>query len=562
MRFVLSFLFGFLILAAQDTPPTAENSCAVEVKATNAVTHQPVPHADVRFNPMAARSVGQAQTFVQPADLPAAYGGRTGADGTLTARLPVGQYNLQLSRVEFLNTQYGARRPGSMGPGAATVSCTAGASLSLSVEMTPQAVLSGRVLDDDDLPVRGVQLMLQSQRYLQGKRGWSQIGWASADDRGMFRFSEIGKGKYIVLAQPANFPDFNGRGNVIPLNASGGATTYVATYYPGVTDPAQAMVFDLAAGQELSNLDFRLRRGAAFHIRGRVQDSTVDSSGSPGIRPFINVMRRTEPGEMGGFIGGPGVQAGADGRFNIPNVAPGSYLLNVNKAGNPPAQAMVPVTVSGDVDDLIISLQPGFTVSGTYRVDSSDKLELRSIFVSLVSDPPVFGNTRSEGKLDGGFTVKNLSPARYRFQVSAPNAKVYLASIQWNGREYGPGDEFDFSSAASGFELIFRTDVGSGSGAVTSDNGAVTDGIAVYLPAEPKRWINPFIRQAGVQAGRYTMPSIPPGDYLVFAIESFDYFGIWSDPEWMKENESKMKSVKVTPSSTVSVDAPLLPGPK
>ena len=45
-------------------------------------------------------------------------------------------------------------------------------------------------------------------------------------------------------------------------------------------------------------------------------------------------------------------------------------------------------------------------------------------------------------------------------------------------------------------------------------------------------------------AGNYQIPRVPPGDYKIFAWEDIDD-GAWMDPEVLRKDESRGKSIRV-----------------
>ena len=83
----------------------------------------------------------------------------------------------------------------------ATVSVSAGQDVTgIVMKLSPQAVIAGKVLDEDGDPVPYAQVMVLKQRYMRGKRQWMPSGGGQVNDLGEFRVSGLQPGRYLVAA--------------------------------------------------------------------------------------------------------------------------------------------------------------------------------------------------------------------------------------------------------------------------------------------------------------------------------------------------------------------------
>src|SRR5205814_10438543 len=98
------------------------------------------------------------------------------------------------------------------------------------LRMSPQGVITGRVLDEDGDPVPNVGVQLLRYSFTQGKRqlqGWDQV---STNDLGEYRLYGLSPGKfYLSAAANEGMNDQYDSGHA-----------YAPTYYPGASDPSSA----------------------------------------------------------------------------------------------------------------------------------------------------------------------------------------------------------------------------------------------------------------------------------------------------------------------------------
>jgi len=123
------------------------------------------------------------------------------------------------------------------------------------LQLYPQSVITGRVVDEDDEPVERVMVQVAT---LRGGQLMPMQG-GPTNDLGEFRISGLGAGKYYLLTQGAQ------RGTTKDRRG------YLTTYYPGTSEVSAAVSVDLRAGQVSAPLEIRLQLGNLFRIRGRVQ---------------------------------------------------------------------------------------------------------------------------------------------------------------------------------------------------------------------------------------------------------------------------------------------------
>lgn len=373
----------------------------------------------------------------------------------------------------------------------------------LRLEMLPFATVSGRVLDDNGDPVSGASVELRSPR--QG-RLVSDGGAASTNDRGEFLISRAQPGRYLLAASHVE-----SRNIVYPVRG-GGVSAYVTTFLPGVSDPEQAQWLELSPGSEQSGLEIQLRREAVFRVRGVAQEEggapvprfVVSISNNQGMLPLQN-------------------RTFQNGLFEIEGLRPGTYSLLVRSVtmGAAGLSARVPLTVGrGEVENLQIRLAAPVHLRGTavFESETENKPDWTQVTLAALSadGAEVSSGDKQRLQADGSFSVDLSARAAVLLRAEGqPAAGAYLAEIR-DGGEARPGGRLDLSMGSPGpLRLVFRTGAAQLTGRVENERGPATDGCVGVAPAQG----GGVAASASVNYdGSFSFPTLPPGDYLVFAV--------------------------------------------
>jgi hypothetical protein len=127
------------------------------------------------------------------------------------------------------------------------------------LKLTPQAVIAGRVLDEDSDPVVGVRVAYIRWVAAGEKKFKLEEGLQEVNGEGGFTITGLGPGSYYLQALPELFDGQRPRGE-----------DFTITFYPNSPDLAGAGTLTIAAGGEVRNLEIRMRKSPTFRIRGRV----------------------------------------------------------------------------------------------------------------------------------------------------------------------------------------------------------------------------------------------------------------------------------------------------
>src|SRR5262249_16528105 len=149
----------------------------------------------------------------------------------------------------------------------------------------------------------------------------------------------------------------------LPNLGGGGASpnevqdSYVSTYFPGVTDIAQAAILDVRPADELTGVDLRIPHQQLYRIRGKIIDTRI---GQPPTNANMTFSSQSLTG--GGFSmnGGPNqTYTAATGAFEYRDITPGTYVIGAT-VPDPTAVAPAP----SPLNSTLPRAQASITVAG------------------------------------------------------------------------------------------------------------------------------------------------------------------------------------------------------
>jgi protocatechuate 3,4-dioxygenase beta subunit len=371
--------------------------------------------------------------------------------------------------------------------------------------------ITGRVMDDLGEPLTRVMVFASRRMPGTGRLMRAGGGLIQTDDHGRYRLYGLEPGEYVVTAEA------RGMGGPPVENAESEA--FMTTFHPSATNESEAARVRVRAGADVDAVDIQLVRTRAFRITGTI----LDSQGRAVTRPNA-MLARANP--VGGFSSS-GVQIDPQGRFTIRDVAPGDYTLVVRPqfgeqgsetAKTPPEYASVPVSVSGDIDDLVVVTQPGVTIAGQIAFVGGDPEPGQTIRVTAQpgSRLPMFGPapTATVGD-DRRFTLSNLAgPMLVRANLPRDWA---LKAVMLGGTEI-TDTPVEFRKEHSGHLQILVTTRGSAlEGTVTGDDGKPVDqAMVLVFPEDRASWRigSPHVRMAVADKdGRFLVTGLIGGRF-------------------------------------------------
>jgi hypothetical protein len=242
--------------AAQQTKP--EDRAVVEGTIYSLKTGQPLSKAEIKLR----RAEGAKSV---------AFGATTDASGHyVLENVDPGRYTLSASRNGYVTTSYGSEAKKQT---STLLTLSPAQHMSKAdIKLSPQAVVTGRVVDEDNEPMANVTVRLMKRGYLNGKPTLWPSEEAITNDKGEYRIFGVGAGKYWADAHLGNGMVMMEQGEV---HSRSGQTSYPSTYYPAGLSSAEGAQLQIAAGAELDGIDFHLTKIKSFTITGKVLNANT-----------------------------------------------------------------------------------------------------------------------------------------------------------------------------------------------------------------------------------------------------------------------------------------------
>jgi hypothetical protein len=473
-------------------------------------------------------------------------------------QLPVDRYAIAASKLPYLGTMAGARRPGH--PGTPIALADGQSVTDVAIRMPRGAAISGVVLDERGRPASGVSIGVLPARFEGGMRvlnslpGPLQIESMEqvrsmermliTDKFGRYRVHGLAPGSYAIVAMSLRGSRFDTptltdsqvdavlQGDTAPpptsLRASASTlTSPVPVYFPGTTRQADAQLLTIAVGEDRRQVDFQIQWGRAARVEG-----TVSSSDGRPLTDTRVTLRYPASSPMQSERSASVV----DGRFAITMVPPGSYTLEARTGtgGSLTLVGTTAVEVDGvDQRAVHVTLQPPITLMGRVVIEGNRPTSaLTGRSVTLVSLPDGARSAAQSIDAKGAFSITGVPPGRYRVNppLLGSGAGMVLAhqSVLADGTDITDlALTVTTEHAPKELVITFGGRWQELSGRLTDAAGAgVSDYTVMIFPMNEAYWVHGSRRIVISQPatdGRFTIGGpgpalLPAGDYYLAAV--------------------------------------------
>lgn len=422
-----------------------------------------------------------------------------------------GLYTMTGSKTGYLETSYRAVSPTESGK---IIVVQAEPLRNLKLALISQAVVGGRITDEDSEPVSGATVSLLMRMVVGGQVRNVPVRGAQSNDLGEFRVASVAPGTYYVVVDPKP---------AIP-HPAGQTRSRLRTFYPGVSSFTQATPIVVRAGEGRLGLNVELLSGQTHYVRGSISGLLPTDQGSIQIHP-------EEEQQVFIAIGGPNYRA--DGSFEFAGIATGTYTLSYFQlSGDSAKSARVSITVGDrDVNDVVLSVVNSVAVAGHINVEGSTGgavVDFSKLRVNLSSADAIVGpSVNAVIDADGAFVVRNIIPGRYTLRVEPPKG-TYLKVAHYGRVDVKDGELEIVKGGSDVLELVYEYGLATVIGRVESHGRDTEASRLVLIPLDRNSTGNGLILGTSDGTGAFLISSVPPGRYRAHAFESIDFAALES----------------------------------
>jgi len=426
--------------------------------------------------------------------------------------------------------------------------------------LTPAASISGQVTDEFSEAVRGAQVMLFWEGITNGRHAVQMRNQASTDDQGRYRLVGLQPGRYYLAvhaqpwyAQHNALRSSDARSDVSPgfhaateQNANLDVV-YPLTYYPRETDVDRAGAISLHPGERVT-ADFELQPVPSLHLRFPVRGTDLNQI--PGMQVMQQIFGQSIPADSQ-------IISRDTDSIEVAGIPPGHLVVRLDMNADPAnakgmrsMQQEIDATRDGTVnltetsDGVVVSGK--VEIAGTVGLPDSAGITLRS--VETGSD--YFANISKEGK--NAFQIADVKPGSYNvFLGNIPD--FYIDKVQAVGAAVS-GNNVTIGTAP---QVRLAVSIGQGLGRVDGvalrDAKPVAGVMIALIPNQPQNDPFQFRRDQSDSDGTFTLQEVPPGRYMLVAIEN-GWSQEWADPAVFKQWLSGGKAIQVASHGKYTVE--------
>jgi hypothetical protein len=317
----------------------------------------------------------------------------------------------------------------------------------LPVELFPQGVVTGKVMDGFGQPLQQAHLEALRSKFKAGD--FEVLGSVESNDLGEYRLSSLDPGKYRIRAMYRD-------GGVSEFDAT--PRTMASSVYGGAAKPTELVV---KAGSVTAGIDFVLNPVKGKKIRGTLHTN----AGAPVDRASLWIAGKMGEGGHNGSAEG--------GKFEFGDVSPGLYTISAQTlpddrdmlaqmealrglidaqasdarvldsrateekgSKTPPLFGIAMVEVRGeDIDGVDVVMSPVPKIEGQVKVEggSVSSVKLGMVFFHRTDGISAMGMGLEHPRADGTFEVF-LAPGEYTFGMDPSPSKLIVKQITFNGK--------------------------------------------------------------------------------------------------------------------------------
>jgi len=475
----------------------------------------------------------------------------TSDDGRFEFHVPAGKFALQGAKRGFITAAYNQHDQFS-------TAIVTGAGIdteNLTLRISPNAVLTGKVIDEFGEPVRNAQVMVYRENRFSGVSQISRWRGAVTDDQGKYEVTPLDEGTYFVSAKATPWyavhpiSGLAGTANAPVQVNSALDVAYPITYYGDTSTADEAAPIPVRGGDRLE-ADIHLNPVPALHL-------LFHTGENGGPVAFPQLQRPSFDGAE--EVDSSNIQNISAGVYELTGIAAGQYMIRMpDSTGQLKAPTATNLTSSQELDNS----------SG----NSTSKVKVRVEVAGQAAIPQQMGIwlrsekgkvTGSEVDAKGEADFSDVIPGKYDVLASSQNEAYSVARIAWDGGETS-GRTLDVSPGASlSVSLTLTGGSATVDGFAKRNGKGVAGAMVVLIPKNPEANHDLFRRDQTDLDGSFTLSNVSPGSYTVIAIE--DGWDLdWAKPAVLARYGRSRQNLVVGPheKGTVHLSSPVNVVPK
>jgi protocatechuate 3,4-dioxygenase beta subunit len=449
------------------------------------------------------------------------------------------------------------------------------------------AVITGRVVDEQGLPVVNGRVTAWSPDLSAGYRSNRQVAEAQTDDRGIYRVHSLRAGRYVICAargfQPPPLDEsqrlqreidglrLTAERNLGPTSEAARARlAELEPRLPARIEPVRGLApacytdktgtrvtLGLAEGEERTGIDLALTRTRLARIEGQVTGLTL----APDEAADLRLLNEDE--ELGDAREFSSVLAG--GAFFLRDIPPGRYALVLTvrpialRSYTPRDLAAMPIVVRGDdLRNVRLAVPKAAAVTGRLVMRGRSDPPADALAQATVHlEPTEHGalTWRRGGYLappaaDGSFAFPEVRPGTYRLRafLRAPTT-WFLDTAIMAGRDVA-ATPIEITPALNVSDVVVTmTDRWpSLAGTVVDDAGQPAPGTTIVLYPKDPRDRTPLTYRLRIgfttADGDYVILGVRPGAYRVASVRNLA-FAAWFEDGFLDRIDPTATTVSI-----------------
>jgi hypothetical protein len=304
----------------------------------------------------------------------------------------------------------------------------------------------------------------------------------------------------------------------------------------------------------------------------RIAGTVSDSQGRRAPGGWVSLRDATN---TVGWLSQSNVEVTGDGTFEIANVPPGNYILDVRptdsasrNASSGMEFATLPLTVtSDDVPNLEVVMRSGISVSGRVIFEGKSDIAQANLQISAVDEQEARNVVSYRGSGDGQVAPDgqfHISSAfgKVLFRTGFLPGNVMLKAVRLRGADI-TNTPYDTTNSENivGLEVVLVDKQSRIVGSVKNARGELESNYRLVIyPANLKAGDVAVRFQHNASPndkGQVTISRMPPGDYVGLAVKSIQPGEEW-DPELRKRIEERGRRFTLKEDETLELEFPIL----